>query len=61
MALERLERRRLARAVGTEQGEDLSALHGEVDPVDGDVLAVDAPQSRYFDHGPSLPPPAESR
>ena len=58
VALERLERRRLARAVGAEQGEDLSALHAEVDPVDGDVLAVDAPQSRYFDHGPQ---PAAAR
>jgi uncharacterized protein (DUF2141 family) len=39
-ALEDLDRRRLARAVRPEEGEDLAALHLEVDPGDRVQVAV---------------------
>ena len=55
VALEDLDRRRLARAVGPEQPEDLAAAHLEVDAAHGLVLAVGlvevaAPRSRSRGH-----------
>ena len=49
VALEDLDGRRLAGAVGTEQPEDLAALHGEVDPADGLEVAVGLSQTVDLD------------
>src|SRR4051794_11125332 len=49
VALEDLDRRRLARPVGAEQPEDLAAAHREVDAAHGLVLAVGLVQARDDD------------
>ena len=51
VALEDLDRRRLARAVRAEQGEHLAAAHVQVDAVDGRDATVHFPQSTHADRG----------
>jgi len=51
VALEDLDRRRLARTVRPEQAEHLAALHGDVDPAHGLVLAVALAQVPHLDRG----------
>src|SRR5436190_4910149 len=51
IALEDLDGRRLARAVGPEQAEDLAALDAEVDAADGLEVPVGLPQAANFDGG----------
>ena len=51
VALEDLDRRRLARAVGPEQPEDLAAAHLEVDAADGLALLVGLVEVLHLDRG----------
>ena len=66
VALEHLDRRRLAGAVGAEQREDLAAADVEVQPVDGGGVAVALDQPPDRDRrlgvqGPRLGTPAQRR
>ena len=51
VALEDLDRRRLAGAVGAQQPEHLAAGDRDVDPADGLVLAVALGQAAHLDRG----------
>ncbi len=50
---EHLERRRLARAVGTEEAEDLTPVHRERQPLDRDLRAESLLQAARFDDRPA--------
>src|SRR5262249_18638541 len=55
------QRRRLAGAVGAEEADDLAALDGEADAVEGDRRAVAFDEGGDLDHGAIMPDPARPR
>ncbi|GAA1398776.1 hypothetical protein GCM10009613_53410 [Pseudonocardia kongjuensis] len=56
--LDQLQRRRLARAVGAQQPEDLAGVHDQVDAVDRDRAAVPEAEAAHLDRrARGVPPP----